>query len=91
MKPTAVWWRTHRDFLLLSLLTTTLFQKMICSTHLWNLHHIWAAVNLPTACHINEIGCAVKGAVDGGEIPQSRYESYKALYDRQKNIKEWEL
>lgn len=42
-------------------------------------------------CHINEIGCAVKGAVDGGEIPQSRYESYKALYDRQKNIKEWEL
>ena len=41
--------------------------------------------------HINEIGCAVKGAVDEGEIPQSRYESYKALYDRQKNIKEWEL
>ena len=41
--------------------------------------------------HINEIGCAVKGAVDGGEIPRSRYESYKALYDRQKNIKEWEL
>ena len=41
--------------------------------------------------HINEIGCAVKGAVDGGGIPQSRYESYKALYDRQKNIKEWEL
>ena len=41
--------------------------------------------------HINEIGCAIKGAVDGGEIPQSRYESYKALYDRQKNIKEWEL
>ena len=41
--------------------------------------------------HINEIGCAVKGAVDGGEIHQSRYESYKALYDRQKNIKEWEL
>lgn len=41
--------------------------------------------------HINEIGCAVKGAVDEGKIPQSRYESYKALYDRQKNIKEWEL
>ena len=41
--------------------------------------------------HINETGCAVKGAVDRGEIPQSRYESYKALYDRQKNIKEWEL
>ena len=41
--------------------------------------------------HINEIGCAVKGAVDVGEIPRSRYESYKALYDRQKNIKEWEL
>ena len=41
--------------------------------------------------HINEIGCAVKGAVDGGEIPQSRYESYKALYDRQRKIKAWEL
>jgi ribosome biogenesis GTPase len=41
--------------------------------------------------HTGEKGCAVKAAVDNGEIPLSRYESYCALYDRQKNIKDWEL
>ena len=41
--------------------------------------------------HTGEKGCAVKIAVDEGEIPLSRYESYCALYDRQKNIKDWEL
>ena len=41
--------------------------------------------------HTGEKGCAVKAAVDEGEIPLSRYESYCALYERQKNIKDWEL
>ncbi len=41
--------------------------------------------------HTNEIGCAVKKALEEGRIALSRYESYCALYERQKNIKDWEL
>ncbi len=41
--------------------------------------------------HTGEIGCAVKVALEDGKIAHSRYESYCALYDRQKNIKDWEL
>ena len=41
--------------------------------------------------HTGEIGCAVKAALEDGKIAHSRYESYCALYDRQKNIKDWEL
>lgn len=41
--------------------------------------------------HTSEIGCAVKAALEEEKIAHSRYESYCALYDRQKNIKDWEL
>jgi len=41
--------------------------------------------------HTNEIGCAVKEALAEGRISESRYESYVSLYERQKNIKDWEL
>ena len=41
--------------------------------------------------HTGEIGCAVKQALSEEKIAQSRYESYCALYERQKNIKDWEL
>ena len=41
--------------------------------------------------HTGEIGCAVKQALSEEKIAQSRYESYCALYERQKNIKGWEL
>ena len=40
--------------------------------------------------HINEPDCAVKAAVEAGEIGDSRYESYVRFYERLKNIKEWE-
>ena len=39
--------------------------------------------------HIGEPDCAVKNAVLGGVIPQSRYESYKELYEIQKGKKIW--
>ena len=39
--------------------------------------------------HINEPDCAVKNAVLEGVIPQSRYESYKELYEIQKGKKIW--
>lgn len=41
--------------------------------------------------HTGEKGCAIGKAVQEGKIASTRYENYKILYDRQKNIKEWEL
>lgn len=41
--------------------------------------------------HTKETGCAVLEAVKNGEISQSRHQSYLALYEIAKNIKEWEI
>ena len=41
--------------------------------------------------HTSEIGCSIKQAVEDGKISQSRYDSYVAMYDKQKNVKDWEL
>lgn len=44
-----------------------------------------------TGCsHTAEKGCAVREALKKGEIAPSRYESYCAMYERAKNIREWE-
>lgn len=40
--------------------------------------------------HINEPDCAVKEAVQNGKIEESRYESYKILYEQLSKIKDWE-
>ena len=39
--------------------------------------------------HLEEPDCAVKQAVSDGRIPQSRYESYKELYEIQRSKKQW--
>ena len=45
-----------------------------------------------TSCtHTCEKGCAVLQAVKDGEIPKTRHESYVAMYNEIKDIKEWEL
>ena len=41
--------------------------------------------------HRKEPGCAVRAAVEAGELEQSRYDSYLRLYDKASQIKEWEL
>jgi ribosome biogenesis GTPase len=41
--------------------------------------------------HICEKGCEVVAAVEAGIISRSRHESYKAMYEEAKQIKEWEL
>ncbi|MDE6784701.1 MAG: ribosome small subunit-dependent GTPase A [Ruminococcus sp.] len=41
--------------------------------------------------HICEKGCAVVEAVKNGIIPEKRHESYCAMYEEARNIKEWEL
>ena len=40
--------------------------------------------------HRAEPGCAVRRAVEAGEIEASRYQSYLQLYDQYSRIKEWE-
>ena len=45
-----------------------------------------------TGCsHRAEAGCAVRAAVEAGEISPTRYESYLAMYDEVKDIKDWEV
>ncbi|MBR4627085.1 MAG: ribosome small subunit-dependent GTPase A [Ruminococcus sp.] len=41
--------------------------------------------------HVCEKGCAVVEAVNRGDIPKSRHESYCTMYDEAKQLKEWEL
>lgn len=40
--------------------------------------------------HIAEPGCAVAEAVKNGEMAESRYKSYKEIYNILKDIKDWE-
>lgn len=42
-----------------------------------------------TCAHIDEPDCSVKKAVENGEIPLSRYESYKELYEILRGKKLW--
>ena len=44
-----------------------------------------------TGCsHRSETGCAVRAALQAGEISPSRYESYLAMYEEANQRKEWE-
>ena len=40
--------------------------------------------------HVGEKGCAVCAAVTEGEIALSRHESYVAMFNEVKDIKEWQ-
>lgn len=44
-----------------------------------------------SCAHIKEKGCAVIEAVESGKIHRSRFESYTAMYNEVKDIKEWQL
>ncbi len=44
----------------------------------------------PDCGHTSEEGCAVIEAVGKGIIPRSRYDSYLAMYEEAKQLKEWE-
>ena len=41
--------------------------------------------------HRAEPDCAVRAAVEAGEIEQTRYESYLRLYEKAQQVKQWEL
>lgn len=45
-----------------------------------------------TGCaHRGEKNCAVQAALEQGELSESRYASYAAMYDEVKDIKDWEV
>lgn len=41
--------------------------------------------------HLKEPGCAVRAALEAGQIEPTRYESYRRLYELAKELKPWEL
>ena len=41
--------------------------------------------------HVKETGCAIKAALEAGEIAPSRYESYVAMLEDAKKLPEWQL
>ena len=44
----------------------------------------------PDCAHVKEKGCAVRAAVEAGEISPSRYESYCRLYEQASQIPDWQ-
>lgn len=45
----------------------------------------------PDCAHMDDKDCAVRAAAESGDIPKSRYESYRALYEEVKDLKDWQL
>lgn len=43
-----------------------------------------------TCNHVGEPGCIVREAVENGSIAQSRYENYVSLFNKLKEIKDWQ-
>ena len=44
-----------------------------------------------TGCsHRTEKGCAVRAALAEGQLSQTRYDSYCAMYDEVKDVKDWQ-
>ena len=44
-----------------------------------------------TCLHVKDKGCRVIEAVENGDIPKSRHDSYCVMMEQAKEIKEWEL
>lgn len=49
------------------------------------------ACQFPDCAHLREPGCRVTAAVRSGALEASRYDSYVRLYEKAKEIKEWEI
>ena len=66
----------------------------IFAENLWELfpeiRKLQGMCKFRTCNHITEPGCSVIEAAKSGQMAQSRYESYVALFDKLKEIKDWE-
>ena len=45
----------------------------------------------PDCAHVRDAGCAVTAAVEAGEIPRSRHESYARLHEELRKVADWSL
>lgn len=45
----------------------------------------------PSCAHMNDKGCAVTHAVEKGYIAQSRYRSYRTMFEEVKDLEAWQL
>lgn len=45
----------------------------------------------PSCAHMNDKGCAVTAAVEEGLIAESRYRSYRAMYEEVRDLEAWQL
>ena len=51
---------------------------------------IWASASSPAAPTGSEKGCAVRAALAEGRLSQTRYDSYCAMYEEVKDVKDWQ-
>lgn len=52
--------------------------------------HFQGDCRFRTCNHVSEPGCVVKEAVENGTIAQSRYDNYVLLFNKLKEIKDWQ-
>jgi ribosome biogenesis GTPase len=50
----------------------------------------YAGCKFADCTHTKEVGCKILEAVQRGELPQSRYNSYRKIYEELLNVKHWE-
>lgn len=51
---------------------------------------IWASASSPAAPTAAKKGCAVRAALAEGRLSQTRYDSYCAMYEEVKDVKDWQ-
>ena len=66
------------------------FSRKTWNTPSRSLRPIWAKCQFTGCSHRSEKGCAVRAALAAGELSQTRYDSYCAMYDEVKDVKDWE-
>jgi ribosome biogenesis GTPase len=52
--------------------------------------HVAGSCRFQDCRHMEERDCAVRAALEAGRIAESRYRSYRLLYDEIKGVKDWE-
>ena len=64
--------------------------KRIWNTRSRSLGLTWESASLPAVPTVQKKGCAVRAALAEGKLSQTRYDSYCAMYDEVKDVKDWQ-